>query len=271
MIFNTSRALLLALASALAANGAIYVTEPSAGSSCHGGQTCSISWLDDGQAPLLSSIGVTRVALYTGELVCTNPCSSSTHSIFLQQLVQTLQPVNVSSAHTLTFTPDPKAGPNSGSYYIAFIPASDSAYRGYSPWFSLDNMSGSFASPDPAATSSLPLSSTSGIPTGNETTTAETTASQSGSNSISATLTETSATSGATEATSSGFSTVRATSSGSISGASSGASSSATSSGTSTRTSASSTASASNAAVSNNVPATGFAATLLAFLGAMLL
>ncbi|KIL55987.1 hypothetical protein M378DRAFT_173094 [Amanita muscaria Koide BX008] len=255
MIFNTSRALLLALASALVANAAIYVTEPSAGSSCHGGQTCSISWLDDGQAPLLSSIGVTRVALYTGEL----------------QLVQTLQPVDVSSAHTLTFTPDPKAGPNSGSYYIAFIPASDSAYRGYSPWFSLDNMSGSFASPDPAATSSLPLPSTSGIPTGNETTTAETTVSQSGSSSISATLTETSATSGATEATSSGFSTVRATSSGSISGASSGASSSATSSGTSTRTSASSTASASNAAVSNNVPATGFAATLLAFLGAMLL
>ncbi|KII91792.1 hypothetical protein PLICRDRAFT_105118, partial [Plicaturopsis crispa FD-325 SS-3] len=65
---------------------------------CYGGQPCTVQWLDDGSQPLLTSIGMSYVGLYTGD----------------QHLVQEIQPVDVSAALSLTFTPDPKAGPNTG-------------------------------------------------------------------------------------------------------------------------------------------------------------
>ncbi|KIL63144.1 hypothetical protein M378DRAFT_40025, partial [Amanita muscaria Koide BX008] len=64
------------------------VTQPSAFSTCYGGQVCNISWVDDGQAPSLSSIGITRVDLYANQL----------------QLVQSIQLVNASDMNSLIFT-----------------------------------------------------------------------------------------------------------------------------------------------------------------------
>ncbi|PFH50840.1 hypothetical protein AMATHDRAFT_144081 [Amanita thiersii Skay4041] len=75
------------------------VTSPSSGGACHGGQPCTVNWVDDGRAPLLSDIGVANIGLYTGQ----------------QQLLQTIEPVDVSKTHSFTFTPDTKVGPNSGS------------------------------------------------------------------------------------------------------------------------------------------------------------
>ncbi|KAF8814406.1 hypothetical protein BYT27DRAFT_7082282, partial [Phlegmacium glaucopus] len=57
---------------------------------------CTVTWLDDGEKPLLSVIGVSTVGLYTG----------------MQQLVQTIAPVDVANTHSITFTPLPDAGPN---------------------------------------------------------------------------------------------------------------------------------------------------------------
>ena len=45
------------------------VIQPFKGSTCHGGESCTISWIDDGSRPLLSAIGVSTVGLYTGEQV----------------------------------------------------------------------------------------------------------------------------------------------------------------------------------------------------------
>ncbi|KAI8989110.1 hypothetical protein BD414DRAFT_415056 [Trametes punicea] len=82
---------------ALLVQATLYVIEPTAGFTCSGGKPCTVEWLDDGTAPLLSQIGPCQVALYNGDHV----------------LVQQIEPVDVSVVHSLTFTPDPKAGPDS--------------------------------------------------------------------------------------------------------------------------------------------------------------
>ena len=43
--------------------------EPPAPRTCHGNQSCTIAWLDDGEAPLLDIIDICYVALYNGERV----------------------------------------------------------------------------------------------------------------------------------------------------------------------------------------------------------
>ncbi|KXN93287.1 hypothetical protein AN958_00211, partial [Leucoagaricus sp. SymC.cos] len=101
---------------------------------------------DDGQSPLLSAIGVCSVGLYTGK----------------QQLVQTIAPVDVSQSHSLTFTPNAAAGPDSNTYYISFISTSAKQnpslpYAAFSPFFQLDGMKGSFDLPNPSATQSIPI------------------------------------------------------------------------------------------------------------------
>ncbi|KAK7683815.1 hypothetical protein QCA50_013191 [Cerrena zonata] len=125
----------------------IFVTAPLAGSECHGGQPCTVQWLDNGAVPLLSTIGPCHVGLYNGEHV----------------LVQQIDPVNVASVHSFQFTPDPQAGPSSDTYYVNFTslnPIGDAAnYYQYSPFFKLTGMSGSFASPLASATSTLAVPS----------------------------------------------------------------------------------------------------------------
>ncbi|PBK84709.1 hypothetical protein ARMGADRAFT_1018391 [Armillaria gallica] len=121
----------------------LYVIEPNSGSTCHGGQNCTVEWLDDGVRPLLSSFGVSTVGLYTGT----------------QQLVQSIDPVDTSTTHSLTFTPIPEAGPDSDTYYICFTSTSvfdnGTAVMAFSPFFQLDQMTGTFATPLASATTSI--------------------------------------------------------------------------------------------------------------------
>lgn len=133
------------------AQAALYVTRPRFQSSCTGGQPCTVEYLDDGVSPLLPQIGLCEVGLYTGN----------------QQLVQRIKPVDVSETFSFTFTPNPKAGPNSSNYYIALTSVSlktenGTDWIGFSPTFSLDNMEGSFESPLPSATAAIPIPTPAG-------------------------------------------------------------------------------------------------------------
>ncbi|KAF9474849.1 hypothetical protein BDN70DRAFT_841720 [Pholiota conissans] len=138
----------------------IYVVEPLKGSTCRANKPCTITWLENGERPLLSAVGVSTVGLFTGR----------------QQLVQTIPPVDVSKTQSVTFTPNPSAGPDSDTYYIAItstaLKGNDSIpYSAWSPFFKLTGMSGSFETPLSSATapiaipSSLTLSTSGSIAT----------------------------------------------------------------------------------------------------------
>ncbi|KAI6104925.1 hypothetical protein EV401DRAFT_2014756 [Pisolithus croceorrhizus] len=103
------------------AHASVYVTNPVASTVCTGGQSCEVQWVDNGESPLLSSLGTCSVALYTGEFV----------------LAQALNSIDVSASSSFSFTPNPSAGPN-GQYYIVF---SNQAlnYYGYSASFTTTN------------------------------------------------------------------------------------------------------------------------------------
>ncbi|KAL4253395.1 hypothetical protein ABKN59_003871 [Abortiporus biennis] len=123
----------------------LYVINPVSDTVCQGGQSCTVQWVDDGEAPFLSTIGPCHVGLYHGN----------------NAIIQQIDPVDVSINHSLTFTPDPAAGP-SGIYYIRFTsvdPVNGTQYNEYSPNFKLENMNGSFDTPVPSDTSSIPVPS----------------------------------------------------------------------------------------------------------------
>jgi len=84
----TLLALLVALSVAIVARASIYVTAPASGSTCQAGKPCQVDWVDDGEEPLLTSMGVCNVGLYAHTMA----------------LVQSLGSVNVSNVHSLTFT-----------------------------------------------------------------------------------------------------------------------------------------------------------------------
>ncbi|KAF8273585.1 hypothetical protein EI94DRAFT_1563548, partial [Lactarius quietus] len=75
------------------------VINPTTQTVCHGGEPCPVEWLDDGQNPLLITMGPCYVALYSGN----------------EELIQQIDPVDVSTSHSLIFTPSPNAGPNSST------------------------------------------------------------------------------------------------------------------------------------------------------------
>ncbi|CAK5264356.1 unnamed protein product [Mycena citricolor] len=148
MIPSTSLAAFVALNCALVVSAGVYFVEPSGGITCTSGQSCALQWLDDGNIPVLADIGVVTVGLYTAN----------------QQLVQSIEPLDVSESHSFQFTPDAEAGPNSKNYYISFISTTakvnGTAYAAFSPSITLNGMSGNFASPLASATSSIPIPST---------------------------------------------------------------------------------------------------------------
>ncbi|KAG6856627.1 hypothetical protein H0H87_002377 [Tephrocybe sp. NHM501043] len=178
-MYSTKLALALAfsfLQLALLVDAGIYVLKPEAHSTCHGGQTCTIEWLDDGIHPLLSAAGFCNFGLYTGDL----------------KLVQAISSTDVSQTRSISFKPNPAAGPNSDSYYIGIISTTakenssdplSTSYKAFSPFFTIDQMAGSFESPLPEATSMKPVPSSltrfsthshSGTPTSRSTTTLST-------------------------------------------------------------------------------------------------
>ncbi|KAI0316873.1 hypothetical protein OF83DRAFT_1124377 [Amylostereum chailletii] len=129
------------------ARAEFFVVNPSESTTCHAGQSCKVQWLDNGERPLLANMGPCYVGLYRGK----------------QQLIQQLDPVDVSSVHSLDFTPQANAGPNSNTYYVAFTSVSlkqansSRPYIGYSPNFTLDGMSGTLDTPIASLTSSIPI------------------------------------------------------------------------------------------------------------------
>ncbi|KAJ7507344.1 hypothetical protein B0H11DRAFT_200650 [Mycena galericulata] len=135
----------VALDFALFVSAGVYFIEPASGSICTGGSPCQLQWLDDGNSPLENEVGVVTAGMFTGN----------------QQLVQSIPPLDVASVHSVQFTPNAQAGPNSDSYYIAFTSTTDTVngtkYVAFSPFFTLKGMSGSFSSPLAAATSTIPI------------------------------------------------------------------------------------------------------------------
>ncbi|KAH9936702.1 hypothetical protein B0H21DRAFT_878690 [Amylocystis lapponica] len=144
---STSLYLYVLSGAVLCVRAGLYVNDPVASTTCNGGQPCTVTWLDDGSQPLLSGIGACYVGLYNGNNV----------------LVQQIEPVDVASVHSLQFTPDPGAGPDSGTYYINFTainPVDGARYIQYSAFFTMASMSGSFVSPIASDTSTLSVPST---------------------------------------------------------------------------------------------------------------
>ncbi|KAM5536821.1 hypothetical protein V8D89_009539 [Ganoderma adspersum] len=136
--------LLLQTIFAFLVQATLYITSPLPATVCTGGKPCTVEWFDDGVSPLLADIGACHVALYNGE----------------QKLIQQINPVDVSAQHGLQFTPDPKAGPNSSTYYINFTsvnPVDGAAYHEFSTFFTINSMKGSFNSPISSDASAVPL------------------------------------------------------------------------------------------------------------------
>ncbi|KLO15499.1 hypothetical protein SCHPADRAFT_258368 [Schizopora paradoxa] len=82
-------------------SGSVFITHPFGGITCEGGQNCTVTWADDGQAPLLNAIGPCDFGLYEGS-----------ENTLIQEIALGL---DVSEVRALTFTVDSKTGPNSNS------------------------------------------------------------------------------------------------------------------------------------------------------------
>ncbi|KAI0753318.1 hypothetical protein C8Q80DRAFT_506756 [Daedaleopsis nitida] len=61
--------LLLQSIFAFVVRATIYITKPLPGTTCSGGKSCTVEWLDDGVQPLLADIRACHVALYNGDQV----------------------------------------------------------------------------------------------------------------------------------------------------------------------------------------------------------
>ncbi|PIL29181.1 hypothetical protein GSI_09230 [Ganoderma sinense ZZ0214-1] len=136
--------LLLQTVFAFLVQATLYITAPLPATVCTGGKACTVEWVDDGVSPLLADIGACHVALYNGE----------------EKLIQQLDPVDVSAQHGLQFTPDPKAGPDSSTYYINFTsvdPVDGATFHEFSTFFTITSMTGSFNSPVSSDASPVPL------------------------------------------------------------------------------------------------------------------
>jgi len=129
--------LAVSLASQVAAT--IYVTSPIATTTCTANTQCLISWNDDGQAPVLSTIGPCQIDLCTGGQVQQTCLQNVTPSLDVSQNAQ------------VTFNPNPTIGPDSNEYFIKFTSLSymDPTnpayhYESYSAKFTLAGMTGTF-------------------------------------------------------------------------------------------------------------------------------
>ena len=81
--------------------GIQQLTSPVSSTSCKGGESCTVSWIDNGDSPSLSEFGNSRVAIFVG---------SQNSQTMLQEIVAD---VNVETTSTISFTVDPNMGENS--------------------------------------------------------------------------------------------------------------------------------------------------------------
>lgn len=118
----------------------IYVTEPTASTICTAGTACNVRWNDDGNAPVLATIGVCSVDLYTG-------------GVQQQTFLQNIGSVDVSTNAYVTYLPDATVGSNGNMYFVKFTslafkdPANPTfPFTSYSAKFTLNGMTGTFNS-----------------------------------------------------------------------------------------------------------------------------
>jgi len=94
------------LSLAAAASATVFITSPTASTTCTGSQVCQINWEDNGATPSLAAFGTAEVFLGVGNAQ-------------QQTMLQTISnSVNVSTTSAIQFTVDPNAGGNSNDYFI---------------------------------------------------------------------------------------------------------------------------------------------------------
>ena len=134
MFFNAAISTLALLASPAFAT--LYTTNPVASSALVAGESVEVTWMDDGAAPQLETIGVCSVDLCIG---------SWTKQECIQNLAES---VDVSKATSLSATIDPTVGENGLYYFIRFQSADYTAngvpYQQFSARFRIDAMTGNF-------------------------------------------------------------------------------------------------------------------------------
>jgi hypothetical protein len=121
----------------------LSVTAPVAGTTCTGGQVCSVTWQDNHSGVSLAQQGNCTIALYTG---------NAQQQTFLQPIAYP-NSINVSQIQTVQFTVDPTVGANSDLYFIRFSSitlanptSAGNPYLSFSAKFTLAGMTGTFNS-----------------------------------------------------------------------------------------------------------------------------
>jgi len=119
----------------------VFMTSPTASTTCSGGKQCTISWQDDGKAPTLAQFGLASIGIWVG-------------SVQSQTEIQHIQDgVNVATTAAVQFTVNPTIGPNSNVYFVRFTSAAATdpsnpsfPLEAFSAKFTLNGMSGTFNS-----------------------------------------------------------------------------------------------------------------------------
>lgn len=122
----------------------VFMTSPTATTSCQAGVPCTIAWNDDGAPPTLAQVGLTDIGLWIGNAQ-------------QQTELKSIQILDVSTVGQINFLPDATVGENSSLYFIRFtskgltVPQAGVnapvPYEAFSAKFTLTGMTGTF-SPD---------------------------------------------------------------------------------------------------------------------------
>ncbi|KAF9515989.1 hypothetical protein BS47DRAFT_1327699 [Hydnum rufescens UP504] len=136
----------------------IYITEPTASTVCSAGVPCNVRWNDDGQAPVLATIGACSVGLYVG---------SQQQQTFLQDISDNTLVANQSFVQ---WTPNASVGPNNSNYFVRFASLSykdpnnpQYPYMSFSAKFTLNGMTGTFNSTVLSQISAAPSSTSASV------------------------------------------------------------------------------------------------------------
>jgi hypothetical protein len=147
---------LIALAFSASALANVFITFPVASTTLTGGQQANITWQDDGKSPSLQQFGPAKISIYVGNAQ-------------QQTSLQLAGQVDVSTASSLSFTPDPTIGPNGNEYFIrvesiSLKDATNPQYPAlaFSAKFTMAGMTGTFT---PAEQSQIDGQSTAPIGT----------------------------------------------------------------------------------------------------------
>jgi hypothetical protein len=134
MFATTASILILAVASVQAG---VFLTNPTAATTFTAGQPTTITWQDDGKQPDLKAFGPAKISIYVG---------NAQQQTFLQSASES---VDVSTATSVSFTPDAKIGPNGNQYFIRVesLALKDGQFPAlaFSAKFTMAGMTGTFS------------------------------------------------------------------------------------------------------------------------------